>query len=166
MAGLTAPPDNAEPIAGQVIQADGWFPGIDTGDIRRKIRIGDGAVTEDRLAEAAIAGLLAGLKALADWRSAHALAGIGSLTDVTALQLAGENRAELLWRRIVLYYAAAELADTHTDVSATDDALDREDDKRMTADIYRRKAYEAVADLRDLGSEAAPAQGRNRVDLI
>ena len=167
MAGLTAPPDNSEPIAGQVIQADGWFPGIDTGTVRSIIRIGEGAVTEARLAEAVIAGILAGLKALASWRSAHASAGVPDLADVTTQQLAGENMAELLWRRVVTYYAAAELSDTHTDVSATDDALDREDDKRLTADLYRRKAYEAVADLRALGDHAEPAsEGRNRVCLI
>jgi len=165
MAGLTAPPDNS-PLNGQVIVADGWFPGIDTGAIRRNVRIGDGAVTEERLKEATIAGMLAGLKAMSAWRSKHASAGIASLADVTEDELAGENLAELLWRRIVTYYAAAELLDGHTDVAATDDALDREDEKRSTADAYRRKAYEAVADLRAIGAEDGAAHGRNRVDLI
>lgn len=166
MAGLTAPPDNSEPSAGQVIEADGWFPGIDTADIRARIRIGDGAVTEARLAEAVIAGMFAGLKALASWRTAHASQGI-AFADVSDLQLAGKTQAELLWFRVVLFYAAAELMDTHTDVSATDDALDREEDKRITADAYRRKAYEAVADLRGLGEHADQATaGRNRVELI
>lgn len=168
MAGLTAPPDNSQPQNGQVIEADGWFPGIDTADIRKKVRIGDGAVTDERLKEAVIAGMLAGLKAMSAWRSMQASAGVASLADVTADQLAGENIAVLLWGRIVLFYAAAELVDGHTDVAATDDALDREESKATQADRYRRKAYEAVADLRAIGlPETADApHGRNRVDLI
>ena len=168
MAGLTAPPDNAEPIAGQVIEADGWFPGIDTAHIRDTIRLGDGAVTEARLAEAVLAGMLAGLKEMASWRSARATEGHADLEAVTDLQLAGQNRAVLLWRRIVSFFAAAELVDGHTDIAATDDALDREEEKTTTADRYRRKAYEAVADLRALGlpTDAPAPHGRNRVSLL
>lgn len=167
MAGLTAPPDNA-PLSGQIIEADGWFPGIDTAHVRKAVRIGEGTVTEDRLKEAVIAGMLAGLKELSVWRSARAIEGIADLADVSDDQLAGENRAVLLWRRVVTHYAAAELVDGHVDVTATDEALDRADEKRLTADHYRRKAYEAVADLRAVGlPEIAPApHGRNRVDLI
>ena len=67
-----------------------------------------------------------------------------------------------------MFYAAAELLDGHTDVAATDDALDREDEKRNTADVYRRKAYEAVADLLAIGPrpDGAVDLGRNRVDLL
>lgn len=165
MAGLTAPPDNTAQ-AGQVIAADGWFPGINTADVRKRIRLGEGAVTDDRLIEAIIGAILSGLKALSVWRSARALEGIGSLEDVTEDQVAGKNLAVVLWRRVIVYYAAAELLDGHTDVAATDDALDREDQKRLTADSYRRKAYEAVADLRAIGAVDGAAHGRNRVDLI
>jgi hypothetical protein len=169
MPGITAPPDNST-NPGQTIEADGWFPGIDTAAIRSKIRIGE--ATEARLAEAVTAGILAGLKALAAWRSKHAEAGIADLAGVTANRVAGENLAVLLWGRVVMFYAAAELMDGHTDVSATDDALDREDEKRATADHYRRKAYEAVADLLAIAPPADPLEpapidlGRNRVDLL
>lgn len=168
MAGITAPPDNAPAEPGQTIEADGWFPGIDTADIRAKVRIGDGAVTQARLAEATTAGILAGLRAMHAWRSMHAIAGVTRLEDVTANQVAGQNLGVLLWGRIVMFYAAAELLDGHTDVAATDDALDREDEKRLTADLYRRKAYEAVADLLAIGAtdDAQIDLGRNRVDLL
>lgn len=167
MAGLTAPPDNA-PLNGQIIDADGWFPGIDTAHVRKAVRIGEGTVTQERLAEAVVAGMLAGLKELSVWRSARAIEGIPNLEDVSPAQLAGQNHAVLLWRRIVTFYAAAELIDGHVDVTATDEALDRADEKRLTADNYRRKAYEAVADLRAIGlpANAAAPHGRNRVDLI
>jgi hypothetical protein len=168
MPGITAPPDNAPPPAGELIEADGWFPAIDTAEVRAKVRIGDGAVTPARLTEAVIAGILAGLRALSAWRSMHASAGIADLEGVTADQVAGKNLAVLLWGRVVMFYAAAELVDGHTDVAATDDALDREDEKRLTADHYRRKAYEAVADLLAIGAPAdAPSDMRaNRVELL
>jgi len=168
MAGLTAPPDNAEPQAGEMIDAGGWFPPVDTAAIAAKIRIGDGSVTPARLREATIAGILAGRDALSQWRAGHLAAGNATLAAVTAETIAGLNLAELLWGRIVMFYAAAELLDGHTDVAATDDALDREDEKRNTADVYRRKAYEAVADLLAIGPrpDGAVDLGRNRVDLL
>jgi hypothetical protein len=169
MSGLTAPPDNAAPPAGQVIAADGWFPPIDTADIRAKVRLGDGAVSADRLAEATIAGILSGLRALAQWRSGHVANGIENLAGVTEETVADQNMAVLLWNRVVMFYAAAEIFDGHTDIAATDDALDREDEKRTTADLYRRRAYEAVADLLAIGVEpvdGAVDLGRNRVDLL
>jgi len=166
VAGLTAPPDNAAAPDGPIVAADDWFPGIDTDAVREKVRIGDGAVTNARLTEAVVAGILAGLDALADWQTMHRNAGVANLEAVTTRTVAGENLANLLWGRIVLFYAAAELMDGHTDVAATDDALDREEEKRATADTYRRKAYEAVADLMKIGAKEGDAVGRNRVELI
>ena len=100
------------------------------------------------------------------WPTGRRCAGVANLEAVTTRTVAGENLANLLWGRIVLFYAAAELMDGHTDVAATDDALDREEEKRATADTYRRKAYEAVADLMKIGAKEGDAVGRNRVELI
>lgn len=166
MAGLTAPPDNSEAEAGQMIAADGWFPDIDTAEVARQVRIGDGAVTQARLVAAVTAGILSGLRAMFHWRTAHVLAGFEDLESVTEASVAGENHAVLLWKRLVTFYAAAELLDGHTDIAATDDALDREEDKRITADLYRRKAYEAVADLLAIGPQSAGDRGRNMVELL
>ena len=167
MAGLTAPPDNSVQTASRIIEADGWFPGIDTADIARTIRMGDGVVTDDRLQEAAIAGILDGLRIMSDWRSKHALAGIANLEGVTDQEIAGENAAVLHWRRMVKYFTAAHVLDGHTDVAATDEALDREEEKRSTADMYRTKGYEAVSDLMAIGAdEDGPGEGRNRVSLL
>ncbi|MCP2016832.1 head completion/stabilization protein [Qipengyuania citrea] len=167
MAGLTAPADN-HTSEGRVIEADGWFPGIDTAAIRAAIRLGDGAIGDERLAAAIEGGIIAGLRALSAWRSARAAEGIPDLADVAPEdQVNGKPRAVLIWQRIVGFYTAAELADTHLDVSATDEALDRDSEKRDAADDYRRKAFEAVADLQGIGlAEGAPAPGRNRVALI
>ena len=167
MAGLTAPADN-QTSEGQVIEADGWFPGIDTATIRAAIRLGDGAVPDARLAAAIEGAFMAGLRALSAWRSARASEGIADLESVAPADMVnGRPRAVLLWQRVVGYYAAAELADTHLDISATDEALDRDAEKRAAADDYRRKAYDAVADLQSIGlAEGERGPGRNRVALI
>jgi Phage head completion protein (GPL) len=168
MTGLTAPPDNFEP-AGVEVAADGWFPAISTEQVRAAIRMGEGAVTDARLIQAIEGGILSGLRALHDWRIARALEGAADLAAVTEDEINGKNRAELIWHRVVTFYAAAELADMHVDVSATDEAIDRNEDKRDTAGIYRVKAYDAVADLRAIGAvdvAAVALAARNRVELI
>lgn len=168
MTGLTAPPDNFVP-AGITVEADGWFPATSTEDVRKAIRMGEGTVTDQRLVQAIEGGILSGLRALHDWRTARALEGAAQLSDVTEDQINGKNKAELIWQRIVNFYSAAELADMHVDVSATDEAIDRNEEKRDTAGIYRTKAYDAVADLRAIGAADADARAlaaRNRVELI
>ena len=168
MTGLTAPPDNFEP-AGIVVEADGWFPATSTEDVRKAIRMGEGAVTDQRLVQAIEGGILSGLRAMSDWRTARVLEGAAQLSDVTPDQINGKNKAELIWQRIVNFYSAAELADMHVDVSATDEAIDRNEEKRDSAGIYRTKAYDAVADLRAIGAadaDAARAAQRQRVELI
>jgi len=168
MTGLTAPPDNFVP-AGITIEADGWFPATLTEDVRKAIRMGEGTVTDQRLVQAIEGGILSGLRAMSDWRTARALEGAAQLSDVTEDQINGKNKAELIWHRIVTFYAAAELADMHIDVSATDEAIDRNEEKRDAAGIYRTKAYDAVADLRAIGAvDAAGASlaQRQRVELI
>ncbi|MCH2486561.1 MAG: head completion/stabilization protein [Erythrobacter sp.] len=167
MPGLTAPPDDIDPV-GEVIEADGWFPAIATDHVRKSVRLGEGIVTDERLKAAIFSGMLTALRELADWRSARAAEGVADLSSVVAPHLGEISIAALLWQRIVTFYAAAEIVDGHTDVSATDEALDREEDKVDQADRYRRKAYDAVADLRALGLpvDAPRPHGRNRVSLI
>jgi hypothetical protein len=168
MTGLTAPPDNFEP-AGVDIAADGWFPPISTSQVRAAIRLGEGAVTDARLTQAIEGGILSGLRALAVWRTARALDGATELAAVTEEEINGKNRAVMIWHRIVTFFAAAELADMHIDVSATDEAIDRNEEKRDSAGIYRTKAHDAVADLRAIGAvdaAAITAAQRQRVELI
>ncbi len=150
MAGLVAPPPSADP-ADASIAADGWFPPVSLAAIRDTIRLGEGAVTTLRLKAAMEGAILSGLRDLAEWRVARTAEGAAELADVTVEQVAGRNRAELLWERVVRYYAAAELADQHRDITATDEGLDRAEEKAVTADHYRRLAYAAVSDLASIG---------------
>ena len=168
MTGLTAPPDNFAPEGTEIV-ADGWFPPISTEQVRAAIRLGEGAVTEARLVQAIEGGILSGLRDLASWRAARALDGAAELADVTDEEINGKNRAVLIWHRIVTFYAAAELADMHIDLAATDEAIDRNEEKRDVAGIYRTKAYDAVADMRAIGAAdaaATTAAQRQRVELI
>lgn len=160
---LIAPPDHADPADAEVA-ADGWFPAVPLAGIRDTIRLGEGVVPTPRLTAAIEGAILSALRALAEWRSARALEGHASLQAVTDDEVAGKNKAVLLWERAVRYYAAAELADQHRDVTATDDGLDRADEKSETADDYRRLAYAAVADLLSIGADEP--EPRNRVSLV
>jgi hypothetical protein len=100
--------------------------------------------------------MLHALRELAVWRSAHARAGITALDQITDQTLNGTNLAVLIWDRIVIYFAAADLYAGNRDISATDQGLDRALEKDTAADEARRVALAAVADLRSL---AAPNDG-------
>lgn len=163
MTGLVAPAPGSDPLDAAVV-ADGWFPDILLADIRAQVRLGEGVVTTARLVPAIEGAMLSAMRALAAWRSARALEGAAQLADVTAETVGGTNRAELLWQRVIRFYAAAELADGHRDISATDEGSDRADEKVSTADDYRRLAYAAVADLLSIG--ATEPEPRNRVSLV
>lgn len=162
MTGLVAPPPSADPVDASVA-ADGWFPPVTMAAIRDTIRLGEGTVTTPRLKAAMEGAILSGLRALSEWRSARASEGAADLASVTTDEIAGRNKAELIWERVVRYYAAAELADQHRDITATDEGLDRAEEKALTANDYRRLAYAAVADLASIGGEVV---SRGKVSLV
>lgn len=161
---ISTPPSPASPVNSQVV-ADAWFPPIKCDDVRDTIRIGEGVVTHARLVAAIKGAMLHAFRQLSDWRSAHADMGIAELADVPDdITIDGEPRAVELWNRIIRYYVAAELADGHRDLVATDQQSQRSDEKRLSADDYRRMAHHAVADLRSIGVDT-PVQ-RNHAELI
>lgn len=164
MTGLVPyPAANADPADAQVV-ADGWFPPVTLAAAREIPRLGDGTVPTARLNAAIEGAMLTAFRLLNAWRSTHAAAGIASLVGVTPLTLNGRNRAVVLWERIVIYSAAAELQGQYRDISATDDGLDRAAEKVMTADDSRRIAHAAVADLLSIGADRPVL--RNAVELI
>lgn len=163
MTGLISSPVPIPDSSAAQVVADGWFPPIALTDVRDRLRLGEGAVPTARLTEAIEGGMVHALRELADWRSAHAAAGVAQLADVTAQQLNGRNYAVLLWERIVRYFAGADLAADYRDVTATDQGLDRAEQKDLTSDELRRRALAAVTDLRSVGG---PAVARNMVELL
>ena len=161
---ISTPPSPASPDDSQVV-ADGWFPPIKCNDLRDALRLGEGGVPHVRLVAAIKGAMLHAFRQLSNWRSAHADMGIAELADVPDdITLDGEPRAVELWNRVVRYYAGAELADGYRDLVAADQQSQRNDEKRVTADDYRRMAHHAVADLRSIGVDT-PVQ-RNHAELI
>ena len=145
------------------VVADGWFPAVTLASVRERLRLGEGVVTTERLIEAIEGGMIHAFRELAEWRTARVLEGAAQLADVTTDQINGQNYAELLWARIVRYFAGAALYGDYRDVTATDQGLDRAAEKDDTSAELRRRALDAVTDLRSIGGEDVP---RNRVELI
>lgn len=162
MTGLVSPAPNADPAEAKV-EADGWYPEITLADVRKRYRLGEGVTTTERLSHAIEGAMVSAMRELENWRAAREAAGAAELKDVTEFRLNNRNYAELLWERIVGNLAAAELSDLHRDVSATNDGLDRAEERGMTADDYRRNAISAINDLRSIGGEPVP---RMKVSLI
>ncbi|WP_439571169.1 head completion/stabilization protein [Sphingomonas sp.] len=164
MTGLIASPAAPPDPAGASVVADGWFPPIQLASVRDRLRLGAGAIPTPLLTEAIEGAMLHAFRELASWRSDRASEGAESLADVTDLTINGQNRAVVLWERVVRYFAAADLFAENRDISATDQGLDRAAEKESTSDEYRRNALAAVADLRSIG--AATPVPRNRVSLL
>jgi hypothetical protein len=161
---ISTPPAPASPL-GSKVEADGWFPAIDCNDLRDALRLADTNVTQARLVAAIKGAMLHAFRQLAAWRTAHAAAGVADLASVPDdIAIDGEPRTVELWTRIVRYYTAAELADGHRDIVAADQQSQRSEEKRLSADDYRRMAHHAVADLTSIGADT-PVQ-RNHVELL
>jgi hypothetical protein len=62
-------------------------------------------------------------------------------------KLAGEPRLVRLYQRAIASFAAAELVDTHHDISATADGKARAEERALTADEHRRNGTHAVRDI-------------------
>lgn len=130
-----------------VIAGDGWYPAVSIAAFRDAMRI-PAAVTAPRVREALIGAMLVVTRALRRWRDASTAA---SLEDVGSQAVGGEPAAVVLWRRAVYATAAADLADTHNDISATEAGRDRRDIRATAADDLRRVATVAIRDLLGVG---------------
>lgn len=146
------------------IPIDGWFPDISLGNIRKTIRMGEGIVSHERLRAAVEGAVITSLIALGEWRAAHILAGSAALDDIDTIMIGDRTRAVILWERAIRYYTAAEIADNHRDITATEEGNIRSDEENITADEYRRQAHNAIADLLSIGADIPTA--RNAVELI
>lgn len=157
MSFVALPPDPASPD-GSTVESDGWYPAIDCNKMRDALRIGE-MVTNARLVEAIKGGQLTIEGELADWRAAREDDGATDLTEVDpSRMIGGDHRLTLLYTRAVRFAAAAELAELHRDLTATQDGQARADTEATTAQEYHRLATNAVRDI--LGT------GRVAVELI
>lgn len=163
---ISTPPSPASPM-GSLVGAGDWYPAVDCNDLRDEVRLGENIVPHKRLVAAIHGAILHAARQLQDWQRAQRAAGVEALfalPDPDAIVIDGIPRAVLLWRRIVRYYAAAEIADGHRDLVAADQQAQRGDERRVSADDYRRMGHAAIADLRSIGADT-PVQ-RNHVELL
>jgi hypothetical protein len=163
MTGLIATPIAMPDATNASVAADGWFPPVALSSVRAHHALGGGAITQAQLTFAVEGAMLTALRALSAWRTARVLAGAATLADVTTDQINGQNLAVVLWGRTVALYAAADLMADNRDISATDSALSRAEEKDTAADELRRKGHAALADLLSLGGAPVP---RHLVELI
>jgi len=155
---FVALPANPASPPGSVVAGDGWYPGVDCSALRAVLRIGE-TVTHPRLVAAIEGAQLTVEKELAEWRAAREAEGAASLAAVEPdRQSGGQHRLTLLYTRAVRFHAAAELAETHRDLTATQDGQARADTEATTAEEYLRRATYAVRDI--LG------ESRTAVELI
>lgn len=144
---VAAPPASTPaPGAPDLVQGDGWTPDLSIAAFRAAQRINQ-QVTDLRIREALLGGMLSVATDIRAWRSARVAAGATTLALVPLGQLGGEAIAVVLWRRAVYAYAAADLAETHNDISASEPARARNDEQRGAAADLLRTATLAVRDL-------------------
>lgn len=157
MAFVALPPSPASPENAEVA-GDGFYPSIDCNSMRNALRVGE-IVTHARLFEAVKGGIVSIEGELADWRGARELEGAATLAEVDPDRMTGgEHRLTVLYTRAVHFAAAAELAELHRDLTATQEGLARADTAATTAQEYAKLATHAVRDI--LGA------GRAVVELI
>ncbi|MES2339599.1 MAG: head completion/stabilization protein [Pseudomonadota bacterium] len=154
---VATPPTIQPPAADDAVAGDGWYPGLTVSAFRDAARIST-QVTPGRARAALIGGMISAAAGLERWRAAHEAAGVSSLAATSAAQLAGESRALILWRRAVYAFAAADLVETHSDISATEAGRERRETRAASADDLRRSATVALRDLQ--------GRSRNRVAMV
>lgn len=144
---VAAPPASAPaPAVADAIAGDGWLPNLSIAAFRAAQRIGT-PVADLRVREALIGGVFSVAAEIRAWRAAQVAAGWASLATVPLGEIAGEPVAVLLWRRAVYAYAAADLAETHNDITATEPARLRNEERAAGAPDLLRTATLAVRDL-------------------
>lgn len=146
MSFVAAPPANPPAAVADAIDGDGWYPALSIEAFRQSQRIPE-TVAPVRAKEALLGGFISAAIGLQAWRSAQELAGMASLAATSPVTIGGESRSVILWRRAVHAFAAADLADTHTDISATEAGRERNDVRADPADDLRRAATVALRDL-------------------
>jgi hypothetical protein len=142
---VAAPP--AQPAAvDDAIVGDGWWPDLSIAKFRDAVRMPN-TVTDGRARDALVNAAISTSIELAAWRSAREGEGKQNLTDVDGPTFGGEKLPVILWRRAVYSYAAADLADTQNDITATDKGAQRNDVEARSSADHRRNATIAIRDL-------------------
>ncbi|WP_299307770.1 head completion/stabilization protein [uncultured Croceicoccus sp.] len=149
MSGFVArPPSETAPLpAADLVAGDAFWPGVSIAGFRDAMKFGRSAVNDERVRDALRGAMVHVRRELRMWKLAHVLAGATTLAAIDTEMIDGEPASVLLYRRAVFCTAAADLAETHHDVSATADGRSRIDDEVTAADELRRNATHAIRDI-------------------
>ncbi|WP_083951151.1 head completion/stabilization protein [Sphingobium abikonense] len=156
----------ARPPAGEVDQPpapeapvvnDGFFPDVDTADVRDVARIPT-SITAPRLRAAILAAIMTVEIDLRAFAAAAIAAGHATLAAMPAPQLDGRSVQVVRYLRAVSLYAKAELIDRHRDFDTTAAGGNQADELTPSIGELRRDAQHAVRDIKGLT--------RATVDLI
>ncbi len=139
-------PDQPETVAADLVAGDAFYPGLSITAFRDAMRVPE-VVTATRVRDALRGGMLTVRRELRSWKAGHVAAGAATLAAIDAEEVDGQNAGELLYARAVFAFAAADLAETHGEISATADSRDRDDVRTITAAEHRRNGIHAVRDL-------------------
>lgn len=143
-----------------IVKNDGWWPDIDLAALRKATRIRD-TVTTDRLREAVLGAIITVGRDLDSWGEGKRAAGAASLATVTGrsnVELDGEPRLVILYRRAIGATAKAELVERYRDIDSTKASERDADMLDQTPAELRRDALYAIRDILE--------RGRIVVDLI
>jgi hypothetical protein len=165
MSGFVSSPPVAT-VVEAAIQHDGFFPGIRLSDVRDRARIPSQA-TDARLRDAIVSSMLTISTELADWKVEQIGAGHATLDTVSSDAVAGVPRLVRLYERAIVSFVAAELADTHHDISASADGKNRAEERALASDEHRRNGTHAIRDMLNVTRrEGAARVTRTAVELI
>lgn len=143
---VSTPP--AAPPAHEV-DAGAWWPKVDVGAVRARLRIGGNTVSQDRLVDAVRNGVIDVTRQLTAWRVGMQAEGFDSLAEIEPDEVVdGQTQKVWLFLRAVSMTAGAELADRYPDLTATREGADRAQLQMDSADDYRRSATRAVRALK------------------
>lgn len=142
---IANPPQEASANGAKFV-GDGWFPEIDLNNARDAMRVGT-TITDTRLLAALGNAWNHISNELWAWRTVHENNGIGHLSDVSTRMIGTQSRLEYLFIQAVHASAQSELYDHYSDISATGKNEDAADNKRMSANDFRRIAVHAVRDI-------------------
>ncbi|GGZ32097.1 hypothetical protein GCM10011273_17690 [Asticcacaulis endophyticus] len=111
------------------------------------MRIGGSTIPDPRLIEAIEGAIITVNGDLRDWRLDRLAEGHALLSAVSPDEVNGEKALVVIWKRAVMAFAAADLMETHRDVSATNEGAKRAEEQAPTACDHRRNGVHAIRDI-------------------
>lgn len=142
---VAAPPAPPAAVADAIV-GDGWWPDLSIAKFRDAVRM-PMVITDGRVRDAVVNGAISAAVELGEWRQAREAEGKANLAAIDGPTFGGEKLPVILWRRAVYSFAAADLADTQNDITATDKGAQRHDVEARSAPDHRRNATVAIRDL-------------------